>query len=119
MRISSGRVMPRPPAHTPATAGPSLTQPASPAFTVSAPVAGLRSNTRIVPENQAAVYAVFPSGLTATFQAPWKFVSVVQPGRAANEAHELTTGRHCAAAGAGGGGGAGGGTGGMRRERRA
>src|ERR1044072_7645743 len=102
MRISSGRVMPRAPAHTPATALPSLSHPASPAFAVSAPVVGLRSKTRIAPDSQAVAYAVFPSGLTVAFQAPWKFVNAVQPESAAKESHDLTTGRHCAAAGAAG-----------------
>ncbi len=100
--MSSGFVMPRPPAQMPGTVGPSLTQPSSPAFTVSAPVDGLRSNTRIALELQADAYAVLPSGLTATSHAFWNCVSVVQPATAVDVEHELTTGRHCAAADAAG-----------------
>src|SRR4051812_30144308 len=100
MRISSGLVIPRPPAHTPGTSGPSLTHPSSPGFTVSAPVAGLRSKTRIALDPQADTYALLPSGLIATFHAFWNCVSVAQPETAVNEEHEPTTGRHCADAGA-------------------
>src|SRR4051812_27890358 len=102
MRMSSGFVMPRPPAQMPGTVGPSLMHPSSPAFTVSAPVDEVRSNTRIEPEVQAVAYALLPSGLTETSQAFSNCVSVVQPAMAVNDEHELTTGRHWAAAGAAG-----------------
>ena len=80
--------------------------PSAPGLSASVPVAGLRVKTWMLPRPALpavlsdVVYAVRPSGLTATFHAPPNPGIVVQPVTSALPAkHWRWTGRHCAEAG--------------------